>query len=109
MICRHSPDGSATTEFEQTPRMSSYLIAFHVSDFAHATGSFTLIPQRIFARPDGINQTSMALTSSELLLDAFVEYLGIEYPLPKMDQISLPTFGGAMENFGLITYRLVFQ
>lgn len=39
------------------------------------------------------------------MLDAFSEHFGVDYVLPKMDAASLPDFGGAMENFGLITYR----
>lgn len=39
------------------------------------------------------------------MLDALGEHFGMDYVLPKMDAASLPDFGGAMENFGLITYR----
>lgn len=40
------------------------------------------------------------------ILNHYEEFFGIEYPLPKMDMIALPDFNaGAMENWGLITYR----
>ncbi len=38
------------------------------------------------------------------MLQFFQEYFGIDYPLPKQDMIALPSFHGAMENWGLITY-----
>lgn len=85
--------------------MSTYLVAFHISDFAHAFSSAASVPHRIFSRPSVVNLTSRALRTGEIMLDALSEHFGIDYVLPKMDAASLPDFGGAMENFGLITYR----
>ncbi|KAJ6633455.1 Aminopeptidase N [Pseudolycoriella hygida] len=105
-----NPDGSVTTEFETTPIMSTYLVAFHISDFPYVT-SLTPgeIPQRIFARPTAINTTEVAVDAAEVLIDAFRDYIGIEYSLPKVDQIGVPGFpSGAMENWGLLMYDEYF-
>jgi aminopeptidase N len=40
------------------------------------------------------------------VLDFFTDYMGIGFPLPKCDMVGIPDFAsGAMENWGLITYR----
>jgi aminopeptidase N len=46
-----------------------------------------------------------ALESTAKILEYYNDYFGVPYPLPKLDQIALPGgFGGAMENWGGITY-----
>ncbi|KAG4070271.1 hypothetical protein HA402_009834 [Bradysia odoriphaga] len=110
-IVTPNSDGSATTEFETTPPMSTYLIAFHVSDFPSVTSTPPgSIPQRIFARSTAINATSLTLETGSLVLDELIDYIGVDYSLPKLDHVSVPGFpSGAMENFGLITYAEFFS
>lgn len=80
-----------TTQFETTPPMSTYLVAFHVSDFSNVTSLSTGdIPQRIFARPTAINATALPLEAGELLIDALRDYIGLEYSLPKIDHVAVP-------------------
>ncbi len=96
-----------TTIFEQTPVMSTYLLAFvygSVSSKEAITKSGTLV--RAFATPDKVGQTDFALDVAVKCLDFYEDYFGIPFPLPKSDMIALPDFAsGAMENWGLITYR----
>lgn len=73
--------------------MSTYLVAFHVSDFPHVTSSPPRsVPQRIFARANALNDTGFALNAGELLLEAIADYVDIDYNLPKMDQIAVPGY-----------------
>lgn len=42
------------------------------------------------------------------VLEFYESYFEIEFPLPKEDMAAIPDFGpGAMENWGLVTYRQV--
>lgn len=96
------------TTFEPTKKMSTYLLAIIISDYTHisATQGDTLI--RIWARRKAIDQGqgNYALNVTGPVLDFFQLYYNISYPLSKSDQIALPDFYfGAMENWGLVTYR----
>uniref|UniRef100_A0A8C1ST14 Aminopeptidase n=1 Tax=Cyprinus carpio TaxID=7962 RepID=A0A8C1ST14_CYPCA len=103
------------TTFAPTEVMSTYLLAFIVSDFGFIeqnidnTTYCNLYKQiRIFARQEAINagQGEYALSVTGTILKFFEDYYNVPYPLPKSDQIALPDFNaGAMENWGLITYR----
>ncbi|NXR20827.1 AMPN Aminopeptidase, partial [Cinclus mexicanus] len=98
----------SVTEFDTTPRMSTYLLAFIVSQFSHVdrNSSGTLI--RIWGRPKAISegQGAYALNVTGPILSFFEQHYNTAYPLPKSDQVGLPDFNaGAMENWGLVTYR----
>uniref|UniRef100_A0A8D0AY27 Aminopeptidase n=1 Tax=Sander lucioperca TaxID=283035 RepID=A0A8D0AY27_SANLU len=95
------------TRFEPTEIMSTYLLAFVVCDFTFTTN--TTNPHiRIWARRKAIEegQGNYALEKTGPILTFFENYYKSPYPLNKSDQIALPDFSaGAMENWGLITYR----
>lgn len=97
------------TTFEPTRRMSTYLLAFIVSDFTYiqSTRSNNLLV-RIWARRKAIDEKhgEYALNVTGQIFQFYERYYNTKYPLPKSDQIALPDFSaGAMENWGLITYR----
>ena len=89
--------------FETTPVMSTYLIAFVVSDFQYenTTNNF-----HVWSREGAIEQTNYSVTVGPYLLEAMEQFLDLRYLMPKMDQVAVPDFSaGAMENWGLATYR----
>jgi aminopeptidase N len=98
--------GQHTIQFAQTPKMSTYLVAFLVGDFECISGASDGIPIRVCATPGHVQDGAFALSAAEFFLHYYDTYFGIKYPMPKLDMIALPDFeAGAMENFGAITYR----
>ena len=95
-------------EFEDTEKMSTYLLAFVICDFDLKTKQTPTnnISVSVIASNDKIDQTSFALDTAVAITDYYEKFFKVKYPLPKQDLIAIPDFGaGAMENWGLITYR----
>lgn len=96
------------TTFDRTPRMSSYLLAWVVGEL-HKKSATTKggVEVNIWATPaQPAESLDFALDIATRTIDFFDEYFGVPYPLPKSDHVALPDFSsGAMENWGLITYR----
>lgn len=86
--------------------MSTYLVAFVVSDFkAVKAGS-----HNVYARSDFITEgrADYALKISNPIMDSMIGFTNISYKMEKMTQIAIPDAwfaAGAMENWGLVTYK----
>ncbi|KAF4672964.1 hypothetical protein FOL47_011153 [Perkinsus chesapeaki] len=102
-----NPVSYQTVEFMPSPKMSSYLVAFCVGQFEFVqdtTKNGTLV--RVLCTPGKQSQCGYALEVATRVLAWYEEFFGIPYPLPKLDLIAVPDFAmGAMENWGLVTYR----
>jgi aminopeptidase N len=92
--------------------MQTYLNAFVVSNFkiiSNAVGKpETELLQQIVGRPEYLDngEADFALAAGIKILKGMESHFNFKYPLPKMDQAGIPDFGGgAMENWGLVTYR----
>jgi aminopeptidase N len=96
-----SPHGMQTVSFATTPRMSTYLLAWTITDFVFKESKTKRgIPVRVYTAEDKINGVDVALKAAVKSIDAYEEYFNILYPLPKADLIGIPTFPvGAMENW----------
>lgn len=96
------------TTFETTPRMSSYLLAWVYGDLIHKSAKTSGgVDVAVWATPAQSSASlDFALEHAVKTIEFFNEYFGIDYPLPKSDHVALPDFSsGAMENWGLVTYR----
>ncbi|KAJ3061776.1 hypothetical protein HK102_008995, partial [Quaeritorhiza haematococci] len=107
----HSIDSSSTWRkfsFTETKRMSTYLVAFIVSNFESIEGyaSNGRIRVGVWTQPGRTELGRYALDVAIKILEFYEKRFQVEYPLPKSDLIAIPDFAaGAMENWGLITYR----
>jgi aminopeptidase N len=95
------------TVFEQTPIMSTYLLAFVVGELSYREAySKNGVKIRTYATKDQIDHSQFALETAVACMDFYEEYYAIPFPLAKCDFVALPDFAsGAMENWGLITFR----
>ncbi|KFB52689.1 AGAP003695-PA-like protein [Anopheles sinensis] len=92
------------TSFEPTPLMSTYLVAFVVSDFQTASSSDELI--RVYAPENKVSHTQYARDFAVRSLRTLETYFGRQSQVPKIDLVAIPDFAmGAMENWGMITFR----
>ncbi|RXG59551.1 Endoplasmic reticulum aminopeptidase 1 [Armadillidium vulgare] len=94
-------------EFEESVEMSTYLVAFVICDFVNVTDYMENgVRVSIWAPYTMISQADYALQVSMKIIEYYEDFFGVTYPLPKQDLIAIPNFAaGAMENWGLITYR----
>ncbi|XP_022215617.2 aminopeptidase N [Drosophila obscura] len=88
--------------FAESLPMSTYLVAYAITDFSHiSSGNIS-----VWARADAIKSAEYALSVAPKILNFLQEFFNVTFPLPKIDMIALPEFqAGAMENWGLITFR----
>lgn len=101
-------DDRLVTTFETTPRMSTYLVAWVAGELHKASATTKSgVEVNIWATPaQPAASLTFALDIATRTIDFFDDYFGTPYPLKKSDHVALPDFSsGAMENWGLITYR----
>ncbi|CAF1156557.1 unnamed protein product [Didymodactylos carnosus] len=103
------PNGRKRSQFDITPPMSTYLVAFVVTDFECISAKTNKnITVSVCGRPEAIlnSEGDYALDVGSDVLTYFEESYNVSYPLTKCDHFAIPDFSaGAMENWGLITYR----
>ncbi|XP_066251307.1 membrane alanyl aminopeptidase-like [Euwallacea similis] len=102
--------GYIKSTYEETTTMSTYLIAFIISEFTCTEGDTIAsgVPHRVCSRDEEVNERKFAVEIGPPLLRSLESITGIKFGeyMPKMDQVAIPDFSaGAMENWGLVTYR----
>lgn len=91
--------------FEKTPLMSTYIVAYVVGKLDYIEDD-SYIPIRVYADPEEKHWGKFSLDVAVRCLKFFESYFEVKYPLKKLDMVAIPSFAmGAMENWGLITYR----
>lgn len=96
-----------TVKFATTPVMSTYLVAIVVGEYDYVEDtSKDGVLVRVYTPVGKKEQGVFALEVASKVLPYYKQYFNIAYPLPKIDLIAIADFSaGAMENWGLVTYR----
>ncbi|OAY71244.1 Aminopeptidase M1-B [Ananas comosus] len=107
-VAEEKVDGVVKTlSFEESPIMSTYLVAIVVGLFDYIEDN---LPDgtkvRVYCQVGKSSQGKFALDVAVKSLQLYENYFAVPYPLPKLDMVAIPDFAaGAMENYGLVTYR----
>ncbi|XP_063900761.1 puromycin-sensitive aminopeptidase-like [Zophobas morio] len=93
--------------YKPTPIMSTYLIAFVIGEYDFVESKTERgVTVRVFTEVGKSKKGKFALACACKILDFYTDYFDLGYPLEKVDMIAISDFSaGAMENWGLITYR----
>ena len=98
-------DNGKEVRFAMTPLMASYLNVFVAGELELIETKAAGTQIRVIATKGKAKWGRYALESTAQILEYYNDYFDVPYPLPKLDQIAIPGgFGGAMENWGGITY-----
>jgi len=114
-VTRETPVGPNLKQivFAPTPKMSTYLFVLTTGELERLTADADGVTVGVVTTAGKREQGRFALDNAVKLLAYFNDYFGVKYPLPKLDLIAVPGgFGGAMENWGGITFfesRLLFD
>uniref|UniRef100_A0A7N8WLY6 Aminopeptidase n=1 Tax=Mastacembelus armatus TaxID=205130 RepID=A0A7N8WLY6_9TELE len=100
-------NGLMQDEFEKTSvNMSTYLVAFIVANFTPISKNASKTLVSVYSVPEKKEYTDYAMDAASKLLEFYNKFFDIDYPLEKLDLVAIPDFlAGAMENWGLITFR----
>src|ERR1700704_4234613 len=105
--------GGKEVRFLSTPPMASYLNVFCAGELETLSAKLDNVNHAVVTTMGKAGWGRYGLDSSQQVLTYYNDYFGLTYPLPKLDHIAIPGgFGGAMENWGGITYyesRLLFN
>nr|XP_014098397.2 aminopeptidase N-like [Bactrocera oleae] len=116
---RHDPSYNAISNMPKNETASSagvtvfdksnvtiptYLVAFHVSDYAYTEASLFALPHRLYSKPSTLANHQFGLVSGMLVLQSLADYYNVSFVMPQLVQVGIPGKGGAMENWGLVTY-----
>ncbi|XP_066250976.1 membrane alanyl aminopeptidase-like [Euwallacea similis] len=96
--------------YQLTTIMPTYLVAFAISEFTctEGYGIDLTVPHRVCSRSEEAPYRDFAVEFGTSTMRAMESIFGIKFGsyMSKMDQLAIPDFAsGAMENWGLVSYR----
>ncbi|XP_040997347.1 aminopeptidase M1-like [Juglans microcarpa x Juglans regia] len=96
-----------TVSYQESPIMSTYLVAVVIGLFDYVEDHTSDgVRVRVYCQVGKANQGKFALSVAVRTLELYKGYFAMPYSLPKLDMVAIPDFAfGAMENYGLVTYR----
>jgi aminopeptidase N len=86
-------DALVEIAFLESPKMSTYLLAFCIGEFDYVqrmTQHGVLV--KVYAPRGRSESCAYALDCAVRSLDAYNDFFGINYPLPKLDMVAIPEF-----------------
>ena len=107
-VASEEPEGKDLKKvtFRTTPKMASYLLFFGAGDFERMSKMTSVGVEVGIVSPRGSGeQPRFALNELAGLVPYYNDYFGVNYPLPKLDNIAGPgqsEFFSAMENWGAV-------
>ncbi|XP_042961128.1 aminopeptidase M1-like isoform X2 [Carya illinoinensis] len=110
LIVEENVDGHLkTVSYQESPIMSTYLVAVVVGLFDYVEDHTSDgVRVRVYCQVGKANQGKFALSVAVRTLELYKRYFAMPYSLPKLDMVAIPDLAfGAMENYGLVTYREV--
>lgn len=106
--------GVTVVSFQTTPRMSTYVVGWAAGEF-ECISAYTRrayhggMPLRValYTTPGLARHGRFQLDVATRLVDLFSELLDYDFVVPKLDLVAVHGMAyGAMENWGLVTFRL---
>jgi len=95
-----------TIQFATSPKMSTYLVALAVGDFACSERNADGIPIRVCALPEKKALTEFSADIAADYIKFYNQWFGIRYPFGKLDMLAIPDYEwGGMENTASIFYK----
>ncbi|VDM59677.1 unnamed protein product, partial [Angiostrongylus costaricensis] len=103
---KRKSDGTTMTTFQETPPMSTYLLALAMGEMVPLEARTERnLPLTVWTHPEDFLYARFAANFSPVMFDRLEDELKLPYPLPKMDLIAARSFPvGGMENWGLIVF-----
>ncbi|ACP36735.1 Peptidase M1 membrane alanine aminopeptidase [Sulfolobus islandicus L.S.2.15] len=99
-------NGKLVYEFDETPRMSTYLLYLGIGNFEEIKDEGKIPTIIVATIPGKVQKGRFSMQISRNSIEFYGKYFEIPYQLPKVHLIAIPEFAyGAMENWGAITFR----